>query len=53
MKLKGKQFDTILNIQKASIKAILIISKEDFQWSFLKLYDSFKHYIFSEEICFE
>jgi len=31
MKLKGKQFDTILDIQKASTEAILTISKEDFQ----------------------
>jgi len=48
MKLKGKQFDTILNIQKASIKIISRpISKEDFQRSFLKLYIVFlrKKYI--------
>jgi len=29
MKLKGKQFDTNLDIQKVSIEAISIISKED------------------------
>jgi len=42
VKLKGKQFNIILNIQKASIETI---TKEDFQSSFLKLYDCCKHYI--------
>jgi len=50
MKLKGKQFDIILDIQKASIKAISIISKKDFQRSFLKLYDRRKRYVSSEDV---
>jgi len=52
MKLKGKQFDTILDIQKDLIEAISIISKEDFQRSFLKLYRR-KHCISSEEMYFK
>jgi len=36
MKMNEKKFDTILDIQKASISTI---SKEDFQRRFLKLYD--------------
>jgi len=40
MKLKEKQFDTILDIQKGSL---IERSKEDFQLNFLKLYDYRKH----------
>jgi len=39
MKLKEKQFDIILNIQKTPTKVISTMSKKDFQWSFLKLYN--------------
>jgi len=53
MKLKGKQYDIILNIQKASTEAILIISKKNFQRSLLKLYDRCKHRCISSEGNFE
>jgi len=42
--LKGKQFDTILDIQKALFEVISTIQKKT-QRSFLKLYDRCKHCI--------
>jgi len=48
IKLKGKQFDAILDIQKASTEIISTISEEDFQRTFLKLYNRCKHFISSK-----
>jgi len=47
--VERKQFNTILDIQKASIEAVLTISKKrTFSGVFLKLYDRRKHCISSE-----
>jgi len=45
---EGKSTSILLDIQKASTEAILIISKENFQRSFLKLYDRCKQFISSD-----
>jgi len=53
MKLKGKQFATILNIQKISTEVISTISRKDFQRSFIKLHDVVNIVFFRKKICFE
>jgi len=59
MKLKGKQFDTILDIEGFDRGHFDLKERErerererDFQWSFLKLYDH-KHRISSQGMYFE